>query len=575
MGKFLTITLLLFCSFALQAQVFSPDLQCVRNDTLYWENITNTCGLFNSYDIFFSTQANGPFTLLTAITDENQTDFFHINSGGIFHYYIAGNYDCPGETVILSDTLDNLQPPLAIISSASVAGSDVELYWELSDAPEVVGYIIFRETPTGVIPIDTVYGNSVYYLDENATADEGVESYFVLALDDCGGTSVFDEEHKTVHLESEAENCNDFISLSWTPYIGWPMGVETYEIWLSTNGDPSIFIEEVSGDIETYDFSAPADFNEYCFFVTAKELGGDNVANSNVSCEIVDIIQPIRDYEIKNISVREDNTVRVDWVWRSTADLLDYSISRGDSPDNLSTILTENVTTPLNFENTYLDNDIDPQLSQVYYSIGTTDGCEIIANSATSSTIYLEGKVVDESTNSLSWTPLNIANSIVDSYEIFHLKDGISTSIGLVDATESEFVYENIELKIDEPTICYYIIANARVTLFDESEQFIQSRSNEACVQQNSRVFAPNAFVPRGINREFRAVVLYEDMVSFEMEIYNRFGQQIFTSRNVDEGWDGDINGRGAPKGVYVYHIRITQEDGRTVDKQGNVLLIR
>ncbi len=575
MGKFFTIILLLLCSFALQAQVFSPDLQCVRNDTLYWENVTNACGTFNSYDIFFSMDANGPFTLLGEVTDENQTNFYHVNTGGIFHYYIGGNYDCPGEPVIFSDTLDNLQAPLAIISSASVEGSDVELNWQMSDAPEVIGYIIFRETSVGVVPVDTVFGDGLFYLDENATADENAESYFVLALDNCGGTSVFDEEHRTIFLETEAENCEDFIRLNWTSYIGWTNGVETYEVWLSTNGEPAILVEEIAGDINTYDFAAPADFNEYCFHLVALENGGDNITNSNISCETVDIIQPVRDFGIKNISVREDNTVEIDWAWNNAADLIEYSLNRGESADDLLAIYTENVIAPLTVENTYLDTDIDPSTEIYYYSIETLDGCDIVGNSGVGSTIFLEGNAIEGGANMLNWTPFDIKNAEVDFYEVFQIKDGISILLDTVAATESQFLYEDIALNINEPTICYYVLANARVTLFDESEQFIQSRSNEVCIQQNSQIFTPNAFAPEGINREFRAVVLYEDMVSFEMEIYDRFGKQIFVSRNVDEAWNGEINGRGAPQGVYVYHVRITQENGRTVDKQGNVLLLR
>lgn len=575
MGKFLTIFLLLFCSFAAHAQVFSPDLQCVRNDTIYWNIPINTCGTFNSYDVYVSTEAQGPFALLDEVEDESQTEYYHLNTGGIFHYYVAGNYNCPGEIVILSDTLDNLQPPVAIISTASVVGSDVEIYWQSSNVPEVAGYIIFRETSVGVIPIDTVFGNDLFYLDENAVADEKPESYFVLAFDNCGGTSVFVEEHRTVFLETEAENCDDFIQLNWTPYIGWSGGVENYEVWVSTNGSPANFVESVAGNLETYNFLAPADFNEYCFYLVATESGGNNTSNSSISCETVDIIQPIREYGIKNISVQSDNSVAVDWVWSSTADLINYGVNRGENADGLTSVFMEEVTVPLVFENTYIDSDIDPKNRSYFYSVEALDGCGTVSMSTTSSTIFLEGNVLEGNTNLITWTALDIENSVVDFYEIFQLKDGISTSLAIVEETENKYLHENIELKVDEPTTCYYVVANARVTLFDESEQFIFSQSNELCLQQNSRIFAPNAFAPQGINREFRAVVLYEDMVDFEMEIYDRFGQQIFVSKDVDFGWDGDIKGQGASQGVYVYHIRITQENGRTVDKQGTVLLLR
>jgi len=559
----------------MQAQVFSPDLQCVRNDTLYWDTPTNSCGTFNSYDVFFSTEANGPFTLLAEVTDENQTNYYHINTGGIFHYYIAGNYDCLGEDVIFSDTLDNLQPPVAVISVASVTGSDVELTWQMSNAPEVLGYIIFRETPIGVIPVDTVFGEGLFYLDENAAADEKAESYFVLALDNCGGTSIFDEEHRTIFLETETEECDDFIHLTWTPYLGWTEGIESYEIWMSVNGDAEILIEEVSGDATTYDFPEPTDFNEYCFYLVAREADGNEMSSSNISCETVDIIQPIRQFGIKNISVREDNSVLVDWVWRSNAELTDYSLELGTESDNLAAVFTEPIMPPLPFENAYLDIESEPNLGNIYYSVGTIDGCGKPAKSGVSSTIFAEGKVLEGDANLISWTPLNIENSVIDFYEVFLFQNGISTLIGTVASTDNEFLYQNVELKADEPIICYYVVANARVTLFDESEQLILSRSNEVCIQQNSRIFAPNAFAPQGINREFRAVVLYDDMVSFEMEIYDRFGQRIFVSKDVDFAWNGKIKGQNAPQGVYVYHVKVTQEDGRTINKQGNVLLLR
>lgn len=574
MGRFFAIITFVFCSLALQAQVFSPDLECVRNDTLYWQIPVNLCGTFNSYDIYFSTDADAPFTLLSELTTESQTSYYHSNTGGAFYYYMAGNYDCPNETVILSDTLDNLQSPVAVISSASVEGGEVELTWQISDTPEVIGYIIFRETNVGVVPIDTVYGDISFYLDLNATADMNAESYYVLALDACGGTSLFDAEHRTIFLETSTEDCDDFIHLNWTPYIGWPAGVEAYEIWLSTNGDAEILVAEFNGDTTAYDFPEPTDFNEYCFYLVAREAAGNNTVKSNISCETVDIIQPIRRFGIKNVSVREDKSVIVDWVWRSSAELTDYTLGVGTDVDNLTAVFTEEIMPPLPFENTYLDTDSDPSLGNVYYSVGTVDGCGKSANSNVSSTIFVEGKAIEGDANLISWTPLMIDNSIVDSYEIFLLENGVSTSVGLVNGNENEYLYQDVVLRADQPFKCYYVVANARVTLFDESEQFILSRSNQVCVQQNSRIFAPNAFAPEGINREFRAVVLYEDMVRFEMQVYDRFGQQIFVSSDVNEGWDGKIKGQKAPQGVYVYHVSITQENGRKVDKQGTVLLL-
>ncbi|MBE9481901.1 MAG: gliding motility-associated C-terminal domain-containing protein [Bacteroidetes bacterium] len=41
----------------------------------------------------------------------------------------------------------------------------------------------------------------------------------------------------------------------------------------------------------------------------------------------------------------------------------------------------------------------------------------------------------------------------------------------------------------------------------------------------------------------------------YNLTIYNRWRQKIFSTNNVTEGWDGKINGEFAPAGVYVWVV--------------------
>ncbi|MBK6901448.1 MAG: hypothetical protein IPH04_01195 [Saprospirales bacterium] len=75
------ILLWLFSSPVLTAQVFPPDLLCLRGDTIVWGLPNNTCGSFNSYDIWFSNSLGGPYALLTSVTNPGQTSFVHSNPG--------------------------------------------------------------------------------------------------------------------------------------------------------------------------------------------------------------------------------------------------------------------------------------------------------------------------------------------------------------------------------------------------------------------------------------------------------------------------------------------------------------
>ena len=60
------------------------------------------------------------------------------------------------------------------------------------------------------------------------------------------------------------------------------------------------------------------------------------------------------------------------------------------------------------------------------------------------------------------------------------------------------------------------------------------------------------------------------------MNIYNRWGQLIFTTSNIDgRGWDGNFNDIAQPEGVYVYIIDATFIDGQTTHHQGNITLLR
>lgn len=64
----------------------------------------------------------------------------------------------------------------------------------------------------------------------------------------------------------------------------------------------------------------------------------------------------------------------------------------------------------------------------------------------------------------------------------------------------------------------------------------------------------PNAFTPNGdgLNDLFRPVSFCR-LESYQISIYNRYGEQIFGSENVEEGWDGFYNNRKPLQGVYVY----------------------
>jgi len=57
--------------------------------------------------------------------------------------------------------------------------------------------------------------------------------------------------------------------------------------------------------------------------------------------------------------------------------------------------------------------------------------------------------------------------------------------------------------------------------------------------------------------------------------IFNRWGQVVFETTNIDDGWNGQYNGAPQPMGVYIYTVKAVTNTGRKFVKQGNITLIR
>lgn len=94
------------------------------------------------------------------------------------------------------------------------------------------------------------------------------------------------------------------------------------------------------------------------------------------------------------------------------------------------------------------------------------------------------------------------------------------------------------------------------------------------CYMNIPNVFSPNG---DGLNDYFYPrQYLTKGLTSFKMQLFNRWGQLIFETTNLDgAGWDGKFNNTDQPVGVYVYIIDATFRDGQKEHHQGNVTLMR
>ena len=89
-------------------------------------------------------------------------------------------------------------------------------------------------------------------------------------------------------------------------------------------------------------------------------------------------------------------------------------------------------------------------------------------------------------------------------------------------------------------------------------------------------IFVPKSFSPNrdGLNDQlFVYLAGIKDLRFFR--IYNKFGQLVFETRNAETPWEGKVNGTDQPLGAYVWIAEGVDINGKTVSKNGSVMLLR
>lgn len=90
-------------------------------------------------------------------------------------------------------------------------------------------------------------------------------------------------------------------------------------------------------------------------------------------------------------------------------------------------------------------------------------------------------------------------------------------------------------------------------------------------------IYIPTAFSPNGSenieNEMFRVYGNY--IASLNLKVFNRIGEKVFESNDMNIGWDGKYNEEYAPMGVYTYLTRIVLLNNKIIEKNGTVTLVR
>ncbi len=131
-------------------------------------------------------------------------------------------------------------------------------------------------------------------------------------------------------------------------------------------------------------------------------------------------------------------------------------------------------------------------------------------------------------------------------------------------------------------------IANPIVTVGavgDEITYQVVGVTDEGCkgegyvkirVYQGPEIYVPTGFTPNNDGKNDKFTPFPVGIKSYNyFRVFNRWGQLIFSTTRLNDGWDGKIAGREQPTGVYVWMIEGLSKDNKVITKKGTVTLIR
>ena len=103
----------------------------------------------------------------------------------------------------------------------------------------------------------------------------------------------------------------------------------------------------------------------------------------------------------------------------------------------------------------------------------------------------------------------------------------------------------------------------------------IDSVTNCLVINPIFALYIPSGFTPNGDGKNEVFMAKGNDVKSFEMYIYDRWGQQLFHSTDINIGWDGSVKGSIAQEDTYVYMITVYDGKNKKHAYIGNVNLIK
>lgn len=377
------------------------------------------------------------------------------------------------------------------------------------------------------------------------------DNYYCFRLgvfDPCNNRTEYSNTICSSNFDLSVQNNSN--NLSWSTSVS---GVSNFR--LTRTSDGASFTTTVTSS--PYADTDIVCGTEYCYQLTANYPNGSNSISLQKCGTAISTDRPAPVENITAIVGQPGVNLR----WQTTSSITSVEFSVFKTNGNTNELLTKTAL-PQATDDAYVTE------SGACYKISYKDVCGNESSlSAEACPIQLSGNLLKDNSINLNWTTYSGWRNGVQDYVIEKYSEQGQLLQTFTPGTGVNFVDNSQDLA--NQIYIYVVRANAA------DFNLPQAVSNRITIIKDPNLFYPTAFTPNGdnLNDIFNVYGQYID--SFEMNIFNRWGELMYTTTQLDEGWDGNFRGNPMPEGTYAFVANITDSAGRNFNKSGSVVLLR
>jgi gliding motility-associated-like protein len=378
----------------------------------------------------------------------------------------------------------------------------------------------------------------------NLRPDDNFYCFRLGAFDPCNNTTVYSNVICSSNFDVTLQS--DLNQLTW---LTSSTGVGNYSI--TKTGSAPLSAIATASSLDDTNVTCGTD---YCYQITANYTNGSSSISLEKCGTAFSSKIPVEPQNVSTV-VGEDNGVDLEWTQDPAFIAASYNIVKSGTVLDTSTL-------PVYSDASYAAGDGS------CYKISYTDACgNKSLQSPEACPMFLTGVLGDNNIITLTWSAYTGWMNGVDHYLVEKFNEqgqllqtfdtGVATS--LVDDEED----------FDNQIYVY------RITAVANDAGVTNSISNTIVIIKEPNLSYPTAFTPNGDNKNDIFKVFSQFTSAVEFKIFNRWGELLFITDDLDKGWDGTYKGSSMPEGTYVFRAFLTDLAGRTSERSGTVVLLR